>query len=61
MKDSNSNADTNSNQKINIDIEIKIVQIEQNDLQKTQTIMKSRIEKSIDAKMEKIQSISILN
>ena len=35
---------------------MKIVQIEQNDQQKTQTIMKSRIEKTINAKMKNIQS-----
>ena len=46
----------NSHQKINIDIEMKNAQIERDNQQKTQTIMKSRTEKSIDAKIKKIQS-----
>ena len=52
---SNSNANANTNQKINNDIKMKNTQIEQNDQKRTETIMKSRIEKSIDAKMSKIQ------
>ena len=52
----NSNVNANFNQKINIDIEVKNAQSEQNDQQQTQTIMKSRIEKVIDAKINKIQS-----
>ena len=60
----NSNANLNANansianasfhQKINTDIEMKNAQIEQNHQQKPKRIMKSRIEKSIDAKLKKI-------
>ena len=52
---SSANANANASQKINNEIEMKNTQIEQNDSNKTQTIMKSRIKKSIDVKMEKIQ------
>ena len=52
----NSNVNANANQKVNNDIEMKNTQIEQNDQKRMQTIMKSRIEKSIDAKIKKIQS-----
>ena len=51
----NSNANENASLKINVDSEIKNTQVEQND-QKKQTIIKSRIEKSIDAKTKKIQA-----
>ena len=52
----NSNVNANFNQKINTDIEMKNAQSKQNNQQKTQTIMKSRIEKFIIAKMKKIES-----
>ena len=52
----NSNPNANSNQAINTDIKMENTQIEQNDQQRMQTTMKSRIEKSIETKMKKIQS-----
>ena len=50
----NANMNANANQRINSDIEMKNRQIEQNNYNEMQTIMKTRIEKSIDTKMKKI-------